>query len=209
MSATQTAFRPRKRPTQRRAHETVAAILQAAARIFVRHGYAGATTNRIAETAGVSIGSLYEYFPNKDAILVVLVERHLSDGEAMLGEVAADIQAGRVVGLRAIVRRFVEAMVALHAAEPKLHRVLFEEAPRPPMVRRRIRAIEDRVVEGLALLLASDPNVRVADPKRAALIIAQVVDSLTHRWVLDEPAHDAPTQLIDELVALVLGYLEG
>ena len=63
---------------------TVDAILAAAAQVFARHGYAAATTNRIAERAGVSIGSLYEYFSNKDALLVAILEAHIQEGEAIL-----------------------------------------------------------------------------------------------------------------------------
>src|ERR1700722_1032131 len=87
MAATRTReqrLAPRKAAKQERAQLTVEAILEAASQVFERHGYAHASTNRIAERAGVSIGSLYQYFPNKDAILVALARRHLTDGMAVL-----------------------------------------------------------------------------------------------------------------------------
>ena len=68
---------PRKRPRQQRSQATWAAILDAATQLFQRLGYAGTTTNRVAELAGVSIGSLYQYFPDKDALLLALAERHI------------------------------------------------------------------------------------------------------------------------------------
>src|SRR5271165_1676775 len=77
-------LQPRKLPSQPRSEETVEAILQAAAQVFERHGYAAGTTNRIAERAGVSIGTVYQYFPNKDAILVALALQHLAEGTAAL-----------------------------------------------------------------------------------------------------------------------------
>src|SRR6185295_18754704 len=77
-------LRPRKRPVQARSQRTVDAVLKAAAQVFTRRGYAGATTNHIAERAGVSVGSLYEYFPSKDALLVALMEAHLAEGETVL-----------------------------------------------------------------------------------------------------------------------------
>jgi AcrR family transcriptional regulator len=77
---------PRKLPKQERSEATVESILDAAAQVFERHGYAAGTTSRIAERAGVSIGSLYQYFPNKDAILVALVHRHLAESTAALGD---------------------------------------------------------------------------------------------------------------------------
>ena len=70
---------PRKQPSQGRSRFTIRQIVEAAARVFEERGYAGATTNRIAERAGVSIGSLYQYFPNKESILVVLLEQHTQE----------------------------------------------------------------------------------------------------------------------------------
>src|SRR5256885_17137254 len=77
--ASTTRLKPRRRPRQERSRETVEAIVEAAAQVFERHGYAAGTTNRIAERAGVSIGSLYQYFPNKDAIVAELARRHIAE----------------------------------------------------------------------------------------------------------------------------------
>ncbi len=66
---------PRKQATQARAARTVEVILEAAAHILERDGFAGYTTNAIAERAGASIGSLYQYFPNKDAITVTMIDQ--------------------------------------------------------------------------------------------------------------------------------------
>ncbi len=70
---------PRKPPIQKRSRETVEVILEAATQVFIQMRYSAGTTNRIAERAGVSIGSLYQYFPNKDAIPASLAERHLTE----------------------------------------------------------------------------------------------------------------------------------
>ena len=70
----------RRSPSQARSQQTVACVLEGAARVFRREGFA-ATTNRIAAEAGVSIGSLYEYFPNKQALLIALAERHVCEAE--------------------------------------------------------------------------------------------------------------------------------
>src|SRR5215510_5098878 len=75
---------PRKQPRQRRSKETVEAILEAAARILVRHGYDGANTNRIAAAAGVSVGSLYQYFPNKESLVAALAAERTGRISAIL-----------------------------------------------------------------------------------------------------------------------------
>ena len=88
---------PRKRPLQRRSREMVDRILDAAARIFVERGYHGTTTNHVAEAAEVSVGSVYQYFPNKDALLVALGERHLEEAVVQLGQVAEQLRAAMEV----------------------------------------------------------------------------------------------------------------
>jgi len=86
---------PRKTPRQQRSRATVEAVLTAAAQVFEARGYAAGTTNRIAERAGVSVGTLYQYFPNKEAIAVALLERHLAEGQlrlqAWVGRAVADL----------------------------------------------------------------------------------------------------------------------
>ena len=109
-------LRPRKRPSQARSRDTVAVILRAAARVFATQGYAAGTTNRIAEAAGVSVGSLYEYFPNKDALLVALMEAHIAEGRTLLEDAAAGVARQRL-GLRETVRRFTESEVEPQAEE--------------------------------------------------------------------------------------------
>src|SRR5258708_24465090 len=121
---------PRKKPSQSRSRDTVAAILDAAAQVFAESGYAAATTNHIARRAGVSIGSLYEYFANKDALLVALTERHVDEAEREL-TVELRTLAAAPLPLARMIERLVRAMVDLHARDPLLHRVLFEQAPLP------------------------------------------------------------------------------
>jgi AcrR family transcriptional regulator len=94
-------LKPRKSPAQPRAVETVAAVLEAAARILEQRGFAGYTTNAVAELAGVSVGSLYQYFPGKDALTVALIEREttvlLADMAAVPDEVTFDARLARMI----------------------------------------------------------------------------------------------------------------
>ncbi|MCZ7680160.1 MAG: TetR/AcrR family transcriptional regulator [Sandaracinaceae bacterium] len=89
MRASRTPIKPRKAPSQARSRQTVEILLEGAARVFRREGF-GATTNRIAEEAGVSIGTLYEYFPNKQSLLDAIAERHVEIAER---EIAAALEA--------------------------------------------------------------------------------------------------------------------
>jgi AcrR family transcriptional regulator len=204
----QEQLRPRKRPLQARAQRTVEVVLKAAAQVFVRRGYAGATTNHIAERAGVSIGSLYEYFPSKDAILVALMEAHVREGEAVLGRAAAEV-AGASPSLTETIRHLVKAMVELHGRERELHRVLFEEAPLPRPLRTLLAEMEARITDRVELLLRSQPEVTVADPALAAAIVVKTVEALTHNLVVhgERDRHYELDVYVEEIVRLVASYL--
>jgi AcrR family transcriptional regulator len=203
-------LRPRRRPSQARAQDTVDILLEATARILVRRGWAGTTTNHIAVAAGVSIGTLYEYFPSKDAMVLALVERHLDRAEATLSATIAAFGSASVPAVEPLVRAMVDMMLALHADAPRLHRVLFEEVPHPPAVRTRVRALEDRSASALAALLPRMPDVRVARPEVAARLVVDMLESLTHRWVTDTAGAPLPAErLASELVRMIVAYLRG
>ncbi len=198
--------RPRKKPVQARSQRTVDAILKAAAQVFTRRGYAGATTNHIAERAGVSIGSLYEYFPSKDALLVALMEAHLHEGDEVLGRAAGEILSD-TRDLPTVVRYLVRAMVELHERDRELHRILFEEAPLPRALRRTLLEIEDRITVRVEQLFAGYREVEVPDRALAATIVVQTVEALTHKLVVHRKSDLNLDAYVDEIVRLVVRYL--
>jgi AcrR family transcriptional regulator len=193
---------PRNVPKQARSEATVEVILEAAAQVFERHGYAAGTTNRIAERAGVSIGSIYQYFPNKDAILVALVRRHIDEGMAALGPQLARLEAGS--SFDEVLSELVEAMVALHALAPGLHRVLFEETQLPASLRTELYGLEDRLVE----LAAEALGPSFADARLTARVLISTIEGLTHRLVLRPPAEVGAEAIAREITELVRAYLE-
>ncbi len=202
-------LRPRKQPRQRRAVETRARILDAARRVFEEHGYSHGTTNRIAEAAGLSVGSLYQYFPNKDAILVELVDAHIEAGTAaVLGALPSPGPDGWAsTPLTDIVGPVVAAMVAVHTDGRELHRVLFEEAPRPPEQLARLRALERDLTDLVAGLLAAHPEVTAPDPALAARLTIDVIESLVHRIATDAASGIPDAVLAAEVTRLVVAYL--
>lgn len=199
---------PRKKPTQTRSRATVDAILAGAAQVLSANGYAAATTDRIAERAGVSIGSLYQYFPNKDAVLVALAEQHIDAGFALVRGLVAEALRERL-GIDALLRRFIDAMVALHENEPDLHRILFEEAPLPSSVRRGLRKRENAFATQVSALLEAHPEVRLRQSGVTAYILVHAVDALVHNFVLHPPDEIRSEQLKDEIVLMLHRYLTG
>jgi AcrR family transcriptional regulator len=198
-------LRPRKQPRQARSRETVHAILRAAAQVFAAQGYAGATTNHIAARAGVSIGSLYEYFPSKDALLVALTDDHVVEGAAILTRVWAEIETCH--NIAEVVRRFAGAMFELHTRDRKLHRVLFEEVPLPRRTRQRVAAIEAEITARLEAYLRARPEITCRDPALAATVIVQCVEALTHKLIVHGDGGTGTDVYVEEMVALVTSYL--
>jgi AcrR family transcriptional regulator len=209
VARTKKSLRARKQPSQERSRQTVAAILEAAVQVFAKHGYAAGTTIRIAERAGVSVGSLYQYFPNKDALLVALTERHIAQSHAGIRDVLEEIET-HDLSLDAIVTRIVDAMVELHLVEPKLHRVLFEEIPKKAAIQSLKDSSEEALLARVERLLARHPEVNVRNTKLAALMVAQTVESLCHWYVLDAPPIGVSDRVFArEVTSLLCGYLRG
>jgi AcrR family transcriptional regulator len=127
MVGAKTANKTARKPSQQRAVATVEAILEAAARILEREGITRSFgTNRIAREAGVSIGSLYEYFESKDAIIRTLCDRHVARVRAL---VDAAFEELREAPLDHAVDHFIDALFAIHEARPDLQRHLHREFP--------------------------------------------------------------------------------
>lgn len=191
----------RKRPRQRRSVETVDRILDAATRVFDEQGYRRTTTNVIAERAGVSIGSLYQYFPNKDAVLVALAERHVDEvGEAFRTHLAA--VARRAPSLEELARELIELTIALHDAD-RLHDLLAHRAARTPELEARLGELVDVIVDGVAGQLAHAG----VEPGRAALtarLVVPMVDAAVHDVVVRTRSRAERAAAVDRLVELVV-----
>jgi AcrR family transcriptional regulator len=203
--APRTVTSPRKEPRQERAKATVDAILLATARILVKDGYDRASTNRVADAAGVSVGSLYQYFPSKEALVLALIERHSSQMLCFLETQAA---AGRPdAPLRDVVRNVVHAMVEAHRVDPKLHRVLMEQVPRIGALK-RLSELDDRALDLIrAYLEARRGEIRPKNIKMAAFLLSSLVEAVTHGAVLMHPEYLIDETLIDETTDVICRYL--
>jgi AcrR family transcriptional regulator len=196
---------PRKKAVQPRAQATVEAILTATARLLVREGYDHASTNRIAEAAGVSIGSLYQYFPSKEALVAALMERHIVEMSDVLHR-----EAARVIDapIERAVEHIVRAMLEAHAVNPKLHKVFVEQVPRVGRLE-RIRDIETKALQlARTLLEYRKAELREGlDLDLAAFIVVATVEALTHAAVLYRPDLLADERMQREVRDVVLRYL--
>lgn len=171
---------PRKLPHQERSRATVDALLAAAARVLVKEGYDRASTNRIAETAGVSVGSLYQYFPSKEALVAALVERHFAAMFEPFVEALGRLEGGR---LDVVAPALIRTMVRAHAIEPRLHRALAEQVPRIG----KLAHVQDLERQATALLLPQVERRKdeLLPARRRALplsvfVLVQAVEGVVH-----------------------------
>ncbi len=194
----------RRTPTQDRAQVTVQAILDATALLLVEEGYARTSTNRIAKRAGVSVGSLYHYFQDKDAVLHALVEQVIDRKTAVLLE---QLAGTRERDLEEGVRDLIRAMLAAQRIDTRLSHVLLTECPRESRQALHHRW-QQRMVELITARMLLDPdNIRPRNVGLGAYVLVHAVfgvveDALTHRPELVEG--DA---LATELTELVVRYL--
>ena len=203
------AVTPRKQAIQSRSRATVDALVEATARILVSEGYDKASTNRIAEVAGVSVGSLYQYFPGKEALVLAVIERHNRDIMDVVGKVLAELD---LLPIDQAVRRLVTAAVAAHRVDPQLHFVLSEQVPRTGALE-HVEAVNQQAHRAFAAYLESRRHeLGVGDVTLAAFICATSIEALAHNAVLHNAglSSDRSVQaLIDETTRLLVTFLKG
>ena len=198
---------PRKSASQERSRATVQALLDATARVLTREGYDRASTNRIAATAGVSVGSLYQYFPNKEALVAALVARHNREMLDLLREALKEVAS---LDLATAIAKLVRAAVDAHRVDPALHRVFDEQVPRMGQLA-KIEALQGETFQLVRSYLEKRRNeISVRDLDSTTSILVTTVEALTHQFVIHRPG--APERdrdrFIDEVTRLVVGYLQ-
>jgi AcrR family transcriptional regulator len=199
---------PRKHASQERSRATVDALIEATARILVREGFDRASTNRIAEKAGVSIGSLYQYYPSKEALVAAVIDRHNQETMKVVRGALAEVAAQPI---EKAVHKLVAVAIKAHRIDPRLHRVLTEQIPRTG----RLANVEafNRATYDLfrAYLEGHSDEVRTVDLGLAAFICVTSIEALTHTAVLHRPeilSDEAVGTLVDEATRLVVRYLQ-
>jgi AcrR family transcriptional regulator len=195
---------PRKKPRQDRSVATVDAILDATARVLTTTGYDRASTNRVAMAAGVSVGSLYQYFPSKEALVAALATRHNAKMAALVRAKLAELAPAP---MHVAVRAMIDAMFAAHAVDPKLHKVLIEEVPRIGQLENLLAVQRETEALVAALLETRKGELRRAHAETMAFVLVHVVEAVTHASVIAEHEPARARRVADELADMVLRYL--
>lgn len=196
----------RRRPRQQRSQQTVDWVLEAAAQLFSEHGYAGTTTNKVAERAGVSVGSVYQYFPNKDALLAALAERHLHEAAAAV-LAAIERASAMQAPLPLLLREVITSIAEPHAAQPDLHSLLVRHALVHPGFADTVRATEREVAAALAAELT---RLGIARPRARtwALLAVEGINAQIHGTLLHPPPGVSTAAMIDEITHMWTAALD-
>ncbi len=195
----------RRKPSQSRSKATVEVIVEGAARVFVERGFDSATTNHIAKAAGVSVGSLYQYFPNKEALAAELIDRHLAELLRLLTEKLAEVATLPVV---AALPAMVRAMFDAHSHEPQLHRVLMEAGSRVGMDRRKREVLRQFHALARLYLESHRDELKVRNLDLGAYLLVFAIENIMREiqaapppWPLDD--------VVAHVAAMCVAYLDS
>jgi AcrR family transcriptional regulator len=202
---TQITLDPRKTPVQARSAATVEAIAEATIQVLLSHGIDHLTTTRVAERAGVSVGTLYQYYPNKQALLFAVLEAHLDKVATVLKQVCEE---SRGLPLDAMVKTVVEKFVDAKMERTDVSTALYRIAAELGGVK-LVKSVGERSSRALETMLVTAPGVHFEDAKFVARMMMATMAGTT-RAVLEAGASAATVKRLREhLVLLCLSYLES
>jgi AcrR family transcriptional regulator len=199
--------KPRKYASQERSRATIDALIEATARILVTEGFDKASTNRIAEKAGVSIGSLYQYYPGKEALVAAVIDRHNQEIMQVVRGTLAEVTSQPI---EKAVRRLVETAIEAHRIDPKLHRVIAEQIPRTGGLENVEAFNRETYALFRAYLEGHSDEFRIVDLGVATFVCVTSIEALAHTAVLhrsEKLSDEMVETLVDETTRLVVGYL--
>jgi AcrR family transcriptional regulator len=193
-----------RKPLQARAQFTRQALIDAAAQVLKSHGYESFNTNRVAETAGVSIGSLYQYFPDKQALIEAIVVRHVT---MLASAISAGLVQARSLPIGNAMDMLVQVTIDVYASDLDLHRVVHEQIPQQ-QAEAAVGETLDQLIHWLtALLSAHGPVIRPKDHEIAASMIVHLVKDAACRIMLKQQSAASVKTSTDELCMMVRAYL--
>jgi AcrR family transcriptional regulator len=197
---------PRKMPSQVRSRKTMTAIYDAAAYIFAETGYAEATTDQIAQKAGVSIGTLYNYFPGKEAILHGLWEKHMQEIKTLTQQVDQDIRKQGFVD-RSIIPGLLYLILELVSHERIQNRLFISQVGLPDTFIQKRMELRLYMESAMEAIFRDFVNVRIKNSKVGVHILWATVMAVIHDYILSDSEEIKPEELIDELGDMMGRYV--
>jgi AcrR family transcriptional regulator len=197
------SLEPRKTPVQARATVSVESILEATLQVLLDVGQARLTTTRVAERAGVSVGTLYQYFPNKSALLKTVMERHLTEIAEVVEVTCAGLRGKPLAAMaEGVVREFLKAKLG------NLRKSMALYAFSHDMDRARIvKCMSERIREAMAGMLRTSPEPLGTDAAVVAAMLGDMMAGVARRIVESEVPKKQADAMQRELVVAATAYL--
>jgi AcrR family transcriptional regulator len=195
---------PRKAPRQERALATVEAILEATAKVLREVGYDGLTTNKVADAAGVSVGSLYQYYPGKDALVTAVLLRFAERQQAAFLGAIAKVAAAPVPDVIAAV---IDSIVEQTETDPELAMVLMNQIPRVGELGQVIAYNEEKIAVPLRAFLAGRAqDVAIDDVDAATFLLTHSIPPFLQRLRIARPSPERRRAIFRELHTMLVAY---
>ena len=194
-----------RKPVQSRGKKTREKILKAAADLFGKEGFEKTTTHKVVKAAGVSVGTFYAYFKDKEAILLELFDQHARALYEVLDRPFEEVDWDNLT-VRSLIRSAIETSVECNALNPKLHRLFCERSRHPLLTTKREEWEKKAMSRMTELIRFGEEHVRLNDPETAAFIIYSAVNAACMQAIVFEEG-PSMSKLVDGLTDLVSRYV--
>lgn len=204
MSINKTALKPRKSPVQARSTATIEVLHEATIQVLLKEGIVKCNTTRIAERAGVSVGSIYQYYPNRDSLLAAVLQRHLDSVAEKIEDLCLKYEK---TSIRTLISALVDEIILAKLSNPEESKALYAISGERGGLDLSKR-MNDRMLAAVSNLLESASDIEFDDSQIVAEFVLGVIMGLIRR-VLENQVTDKVEQVLEShLKLMVVAYLQ-
>lgn len=204
MSINKTALKPRKSPVQARSTATIEVLHEATIQVLLKEGIVKCNTTRIAERAGVSVGSIYQYYPNRDSLLAAVLQRHLDSVAEKIEELCLRYEK---TSIRTLISALVDEIILAKLSNPEESKALYAISGERGGLDLSKR-MNDRMLAAISNLLESASDIEFDDSQIIAEFVLGAIMGLIRR-VLENQVTDKVEQVLEShLKLMVVAYLK-
>jgi len=204
MSINKTALQPRKSPVQARSTATIEVLHEATIQVLLKEGIVKCNTTRIAERAGVSVGSIYQYYPNRDSLLAAVLQRHLDSVAEKIEEFCLKYEK---TSIRTLISALVNEIILAKLSNPEESKALYAISGERGGLDLSKR-MNDRMLAAVSNLLESASDIEFDDSQIVAEFVLGAIMGLIRR-VLENQVTDKVEQVLEShLKLMVVAYLQ-
>lgn len=204
MSINKTALKPRKSPVQARSTATIEVLHEATIQVLLKEGIVKCNTTRIAERAGVSVGSIYQYYPNRDSLLAAVLQRHLDSVAEKIEELCLRYEK---TSIRTLISALVDEIILTKLSNPEESKALYAISGERGGLDLSKR-MNDRMLAAVSNLLESASDIEFDDSQIVAEFVLGAIMGLIRR-VLENQVTDKVEQVLEShLKLMVVAYLQ-